>query len=126
MLIHDEVDGQMNVMIYNSPGRNSVIFLTNSNDVLGRSTETSTDEDNYRTYFGGNYTRDLPTINSRPHLTKIYNSEMNSCDVYDQYLHTHSIRYGLFILKMRGFLACVTIIKYLELEPLIFFLTIYR
>ena len=89
----DEVDGQMNVMIYNSPGRNSVIFLTNSNDVLGRSTETSTDEDNYRTYFGGNYTRDLPTINSRPHLTKIYNSEMNSCDVYDQYLHAHSIRY---------------------------------
>ena len=41
----------------------------------------------------GHYSRNLPTINSRPHLTKIYNSEMNSCDVYDQYLHTHSIRY---------------------------------
>ena len=83
----------MNVLIYNSPGRNSVIFLTNSNDVLGHSTETSTDDDNYRTYYGGHYSRNLPTINSRPHLTKIYNSEMNSCDVYDQYLHTHSIRY---------------------------------
>ena len=90
---NDEVDGQMNVMIYNSPGRNNVIFLTNSNDVLGRSTETSTDDDGYRTFFGGHYSRDLPTKNSRPHLAKVYNNQMNSCDVYDQYLHKHTIRY---------------------------------
>ena len=87
----DETRGQVNIMVYNSPGRNSVLFITNSNNVLGKTTEVSSLD--YRTFLGGHYSRDLPSSNSRPQIVKSYNAEMNSCDVYDQYIHKHNIRY---------------------------------
>ena len=89
--IDDETDRQVNIMIYNSPGRNSVIFITNSNEILGKSNQTSTLD--YRTFCGGHYSRDLPSSTSRPQIVKAYNNEMNSCDVYDQFIHKHNIRY---------------------------------
>ena len=94
---HHEYDhvtrGKIHIMIYNSPGRNSCIFISNSNDVVGKSTEISTPEKDYRSFHGGHFSRELPTKNSRPKIAQFYNSEMNACDVFDQYIHHHTIRY---------------------------------
>ena len=89
-----ETQGHVNIMVYNSPGRNSVIFITNSHDVFGRSTETIPPESgDYHTYFGGHFSRELPSNISRPYLAKVYNSEMNGCDVFDQFIHKNTLRY---------------------------------
>ena len=75
--IGDKTDSQVHIMIWNS--LNSVMFITNFNDVLGKSNETSTSD--YRTF------------SSRPEIVKAYNNDMNSCDVYAQSIHEHNIRY---------------------------------
>ena len=55
-MFEPETQGHVNIMVYNSPGRNTVIFITNSHDVFGRSTETIPPEPrDYHTYYGGHF-----------------------------------------------------------------------
>ena len=75
----------------NSPGRNAVIFITNSNSVLGLSTESLSPD--FRTFNGGHYSRELPSNSSRPYIALHYNKDMGAVDVYDQYIHKHTLRY---------------------------------
>ena len=66
-----ETQGHVNIMVYNSPGRNTVIFITNSHDVFGRSSETIPPEPrDYHTYYGGHFSREFSTKISRPYLAK--------------------------------------------------------
>lgn len=92
---HDEYDhsvrGKIHAQVYNSPGRTAVIFITNSNSVLGLSTESSSPD--YRTFMGGHYSRDFPATHSRPYTALHYNTDMGSVDTFDQYIHKHTLRY---------------------------------
>ena len=86
-----EVRGKIHIQIYNSPGRNSVIFISNSNDIFGKTGDII--EPDYRCFRGGNHSHELPSNNSRPCAALAYNSEMNSVDVFDQYIHRHNLRF---------------------------------
>ena len=92
---HHEFDhavrGKIHCQVYNSPGRNSVIFISNSNDIFGRTTDIV--EPDRRSFRGGNYSYELPSDNARPHSALVYNNEMNSVDTFDQYVHRHTIRF---------------------------------
>ena len=76
--------------IYNSPGHNSVLFITNSNSAVGKSDSIFTDR---RKFLGGHYSRSLPESNSRLYSAKIYNDNMGGVDNYDIYLHKYTLRY---------------------------------
>ena len=82
--------GRVHVQIYNSPGHNSVLFITNSNSAVGKSDLNFID---HRNFLGGHYSRSLPETNSRPYTAKIYNDNMGGVDNYDVYLHKYTLRY---------------------------------
>ena len=56
-------------MIYNSPGKNSVIFISNTNSMIGKRTDNANAD--YRRFFGGNYSRDLNEKIERPKIADI-------------------------------------------------------
>ena len=83
--------GRVHVIIYNSPGRNSVLFITNSNSVLGKSTiEISPD---YRRFLGGHYSRNFDSKYDRPYVAKMYSTLMGTVDTFDVYVHKYNLRY---------------------------------
>ena len=82
--------GRVHVQIYNSPGHNSVLFITNSNSAVGKSDSSFTD---HRKFLGGHYSRVLPEINSRPYSAKIYNDNMGGVDHFDVFLHKYTLRF---------------------------------
>ena len=55
--------GRVHIQIYNSKNRNAVLFISNSNSVVGKSDETFRDR---RTFLGGNFSRSFPDTNKRP------------------------------------------------------------
>ena len=82
--------GRVHVQIYNSPGHNSVLFITNSNSAVGKSDSSFTD---HRKFLGGHYSRVLPEINCRPYSAKIYNDNMGGVDHFDVFLHKYTLRF---------------------------------
>ena len=57
------------MLVYNIPDKQAVLFLGNSNNVFGKTTEII--QNDYRRFLGGFYTRPLPTnINNRPLISK--------------------------------------------------------
>ena len=82
--------GRVHIQIYNSKNRNAVLFISNSNSVVGKSDETFRDR---RTFLGGNFSRSFPDTNKRPISAKFYNDHMNGVDNYDVYLHKFNLRY---------------------------------
>ena len=82
--------GRVHVQVYNSPFRNAVLLITNSNTVLGKSDQVFSD---YRDFRGGHFSRSFQDNRSRPYTSKIYNDNMGGVDSFDQYLHRYTLRY---------------------------------
>ena len=78
------------LMIHNPPSKNSVIFISNSNSIMKKSSDNINDI--YRQFVGGNYSRDL-TEGVRPMVSHIYNEKMGACDTFDVYVHRFSLRF---------------------------------
>ena len=85
--------GRVHIQIYNSMNRNAVLFISNSNSVVGKSDETFRDR---RTFLGGNFSRSFPDTNKRPISAKFYNDHMNGVDNYDVFLHKFNLRYIIY------------------------------
>ena len=79
------------MLVYNIPDKQAVLFLGNSNNVFGKTTEII--QNDYRRFLGGFYARPLPTnINNRPLISNFYNHEMCGVDNFNQLIHDFTCR----------------------------------
>ena len=79
------------VLIHNSSSKNAVIFISNSNSIMGKSSENTILD--YYHISGGNYSRDLTDSKYKPRVEHMYNQKMGACDTFDVYVHRFSLRF---------------------------------
>ena len=88
---YENATKNIHCMVYNVPAKNSVLFLSNSNNIFGKTTDNICKD--YRLFFGGNFSREFNSTNFRPIVADKYNQKMGSCDNFDVYVHRFSLRF---------------------------------